>query len=415
MFNDHRINAILIHTQDIPFYRGLYSNILLDKIHSYTDFIQIPIIDKNDIRSNINNLLKQDVDKKKLRMERTSGSTGRVLDIYWDKNDYMRSNKEIWKLRKGLHNINVNSRMLQFHPFIADNDSIYNTTTLKLSENILSFSWVDINEDNVERFHTEMNDFQPEWIYGPPSAIYQFAILLKKNNHKPVSSLKYIELTGDYVLDSHRELIDSFFNVSTSIMYGAREVNTIAYECFERHLHIVPENVFLEVLDEKSNPVECGETGNIVVTGLANSVMPFIRYKLGDTGYLLNGECCSCGNSNPIIVLESGRLTDIINLRNREPISAVIFWYAMQHINFHHSNPIVQFQVRQKKFDEFILFLVVREESNKGKIANYFLEFITTYNLVDSVEWDVKFVEHIYPSEKTGKLSYFINEIKEEE
>jgi phenylacetate-CoA ligase len=302
--------------------------------------------------------------------------------------------------------------MLQFHPFIANNTSIYNTKVIKLSENILSFSWVDIVDENIDLFYKEMTNFQPEWLYGPPSAIFQFATLLKQRGFSAAKSLRYIELAGDYVLDHHRKLIDAFFKIPTGNMYGAREVNTIAYECPQRHLHVVPQSTFLEILDDDNNPVKAGESGNIVVTGLVNRVMPFIRYKLGDSGYLLNENCCGCGNPNPIVVLTSGRITDIINLPKRQPISAVIFWYAMQHINFNYGNPIIQFQVRQIDIDKFTLLLVVENNENHDAIINYFYNFIADYDLINSIKWTVEFVKYIYPNEKTGKLSYFINEMK---
>ena len=83
-------------------------------------------------------------------------------------------------------------------------------------------------------------------------------------------------------------------------------------EC-EKHngLHLMMENIFLEVVDKKGIPLVEGE-GDLVLTHLHNRAMPFIRYKIGDRARI-SGRSCSCGRSLPLIEEIIGRSFDVID------------------------------------------------------------------------------------------------------
>jgi len=410
MFENEKIRGILEACKKSKTYKNLYSKIDVENIDSYEKFCKLPIIYKNDLRFEPIDLMADGIDFESLRMERTSGSTGKVLDIYWDYKDFFQSNKYIWKLRKKNHNISPNSKMLQFHPFIADNTSIYNEKIVLLDNNKLSFSWVDINVHNIQLFYERMISFQPEWIYGSSSAIFQFSQLLIQGGYKKPESIRYIELAGDYVLEYHRKIIEEYFGKITVNMYGAREVNAIAYECNEGNMHVISSNVFVEIVDQENIPIKEGEPGQIVVTSLHNRIMPFVRYNLGDIGSIKHTHTCKCGNTEPIINIHSGRITDIVQISDIN-ISAVFFWYTMQHINFNYGNPILQFQVVQKDKYTFIMNIILKSMANESVIIEEIFDFLERHNMTERVTWDIRVVESIKLNEKTGKLSYFLKEM----
>ena len=63
-------------------------------------------------------------------------------------------------------------------------------------------------------------------------------------------------------------------------MYGSEEMNGIAYECPEHHMHVLGDNVFVEIMNEYEI-LRCGE-GESIITNLNNYAMPLIRYNQGD-------------------------------------------------------------------------------------------------------------------------------------
>ncbi len=87
-----------------------------------------------------------------------------------------------------------------------------------------------------------------------------------------------------------------------------------ASDCEHGRLHLWPEIGFVECLDENS-PVERGEAGELVCTGLLNIDMPLIRYRTGDRASLgteADSEPCECGRRLPRIRGIHGRMDDVL-------------------------------------------------------------------------------------------------------
>ena len=66
-----------------------------------------------------------------------------------------------------------------------------------------------------------------------------------------------------------------------------------------------------EIVDEQGNPLPPPTSGEVVVTHLATSDFPFIRYRTGDVA-ILDDQMCSCGRGLPLIKELQGRTTDFI-------------------------------------------------------------------------------------------------------
>src|SRR5262249_46948497 len=63
-------------------------------------------------------------------------------------------------------------------------------------------------------------------------------------------------------------------------------------------------------------PVEPGEVGRLVCTGLVNDVMPLIRYDVGDLGSVGPlDDVCACGRRLPFFTQLEGRSDDVIVTR----------------------------------------------------------------------------------------------------
>lgn len=92
--------------------------------------------------------------------------------------------------------------------------------------------------------------------------------------------------------------------------YSATETGPVAYACPEGEgFHVLPHDLFVEVLDEEGFPVAPGGRGEIAVTGGHNPYLPLLRYRTGDWGRL-DLTPCPCGETTP-------RLLD---LEGREPV-----------------------------------------------------------------------------------------------
>jgi phenylacetate-coenzyme A ligase PaaK-like adenylate-forming protein len=119
---------------------------------------------------------------------------------------------------------------------------------------------------------------------------------------------------GEYLAPRLRRHIEQAFGALLVNEYGASECLDIAGSCAAGNLHVHPEWVFLEPVDEQHRPVPRGQVSHtVLVTNLANRVQPIIRYDLGDRVTLLE-EPCPCGSMQPALRVE-GRIDDTLQLR----------------------------------------------------------------------------------------------------
>ena len=211
-------------------------------------------------------------------------------------------------------------------------------------------------------------------------------------------------------LDEYKKISD-VFEVDIANHYGAKEVNGIAYECKNGHLHCLDNNVYVEIINENKN-VGYDNIGQVCITGLNNRSMPFIRYNLEDVAILRKGDTCGCGNLTPYLELRAGRGNDVIKLNNGKSIECVVFFFVIEWINARLKNIILQFQVTRIAQNKFEIELVLLEKCNDifAKIKTYFIEKVTEYGF-KNCEWKFTFVDSIPPQSDTQKLNFYHSNI----
>lgn len=130
--------------------------------------------------------------------------------------------------------------------------------------------------------------------------------------------LKIIATGGEHFLDQAKAFVQPLLGVQqfVSAGYSSNDTGPIGYQCSHctggMH-HLFQENCYIEVLDEETLlPVPVGETGKLVVTKLANRLMPIIRYDIGDRGRIVES-ACPCGRTDQLFEL-LGRSDDILNI-----------------------------------------------------------------------------------------------------
>ncbi len=116
---------------------------------------------------------------------------------------------------------------------------------------------------------------------------------------------------GEGLSDTDRRTIEDAFGCAVVEDYGASECLNIAHGCGERRLHVHDGWVVVEPVDDRMQPVPCGEPSfTVLVTNLANRVQPLVRYDLGDS-VTIDAERCPCGDDRPTLKV-SGRADDVL-------------------------------------------------------------------------------------------------------
>lgn len=139
---------------------------------------------------------------------------------------------------------------------------------------------------------------------GPTSIIKMLADFYIENPELKRPDIKSVLLSAEYVSEQSRKSISSAWGADIFEHYGMTEMGFgCAVSCREQlkdpenlGYHIREADIYIEIIDpETGKPRPDGDEGEIVFTTLTRRGMPFIRYRTGDIGRLLN-HSCSCGS-----------------------------------------------------------------------------------------------------------------------
>ncbi len=107
--------------------------------------------------------------------------------------------------------------------------------------------------------------------------------------------------------------------------YASSEIISSFCECTAQHGgHLHPELAVVEILDEAGRALPHGEVGEVVLTPLQLEAMPLVRFRTGDTSFLIT-EPCACGRRTPRLGPILGRLKQMMKVRGTTLYPPAVF------------------------------------------------------------------------------------------
>ncbi len=311
-----------------------------------------PCIKKHDLQTQTTLILNDSykhLDFNLFQVSRTSGSSGEPVEVFWSQDEYFRSNMDLWRLRKKYYDIMPSDKCVSFHSILYNKSKpMLHKKIIKLNYGkILSFSKFNLSDQDMDYYLKEICKYEPKWMLTQPSVIFKILDFLERYDRKLPNSLLYIELNGEQVSYEQEMCLRNKLKVNVANLYGSQEVNAIGYECSHGNMHIVSDNVYVQMYDvaETENSI----SGSILVSNLHNRVFPIIAYDLGDRITIRKSNRCPCGCNSPIIDSIWGRKSDDIILPNGKKISPFLFSYCIEYLNSAMGNPIWQYKVKTQK------------------------------------------------------------------
>lgn len=369
------------------------------------DFHNLPIVGKDTYMQSktpyLSTYYVRDCIDGKLEVGKTSGSTGKVSTYYWHPDEDKMSLMELWLYRKKYYNILPTDNMVLFFPIVVE-DELVNRTP-----HVLALSKEYLYNGKLEEAYEKIMDFQPKWMILQPSVFWMLYQLIQKKKLPIIDSVEYIEFTGEYLEDSIRKLAGDFFGCKIANQYGMREVNSMAYECPAGNMHVMQNNVYIEILNARDG------IGDICITSLQNKAMPYIRYVTGDKGRLLNKKC-SCGNCSPVLEVFRGRDNDWICMLDGTKLHPYSLLQIINEVNYRTNYSILQYQLVQEKIDSFTFRLVITKTADQKEIEKLICG-LTAKHLQENFQIRFQYFDQIIPDIKTGKIAAFISKCRENE
>jgi phenylacetate-CoA ligase len=165
---------------------------------------------------------------------------------------------------------------------------------------------------NTEIQVKEAAHFTANVYVGLPS--YLTVLIQKAAEVSATLALEKAFVIAEKLPESLRTTFQNDHGIKVCQGYGTAEVGAIAYECEEGNgMHFDP-SVLLEILDpETQEPVQPGETGEVVVT-VINPINTLLRFATGDLSSATYEEC-PCGRKSPRLTGILGRVDKVIKVR----------------------------------------------------------------------------------------------------
>jgi phenylacetate-CoA ligase len=411
-----KLQSLIKHAYaNVPYYRKIFNERgLVDKdIQTIDDLYKLPILTKDDIRQNFENMQANDFKKWAPSLKTTGGSTGEPLMYYITQDAFSINLAGIFRgLAWAGYKFGDKKITLGGSRLVSDKrQTIKGWLVNKLIDRNLSISTLDMSEEKVNKYVCQIKKYKPKFVYGYASALYLIANYLKQNKINIIQPVAIFS-TAEMLLPHYRKEIEDVFKCEVFDFYGTFDGGPQALECPTHNgYHVSSEKAIMEFLDDNGKPVSPGNPGEIITTDLHNYAMPFIRYAVGDIA-TPTGERCSCGRGLPFINSIEGRTLDFILLPDGSKVRGSrlidVFYENMGEDYIRELATIKQFQVIQDSLDELVV-LIIQDASPTIEETEYIKsELIKALNYPMNI--NIEFVDTI-PQTKAGKKKYIVSNI----
>lgn len=319
-------------------------------IRHVTDLARLPFLTKLDLTEHFAELTTPRA--RFASRKTTGGSTGQAVTVLKNADALARERAATWRAYRWA-GVGIGDAQARFWgiPLRAKNRWIYKAVDFVSNRRRLSA--FDINEHELERHYRMLHRFRPTYLYGYVSIILEFAEFLHARGYSLPATVRSIITTSEVLSPTIRQRIEQTCRVPIFNEYGCGEVGSIAHECEQHRLHIMADNLIVEIVDAQGRATREGE---IVVTDLFNYAMPLIRYRLGDYA-TMSDRVCSCGRLLPVIENVHGRAYDMVVDADGNRHHPEILLYIFEDIKDRRGG-IKQFQVVQKTPSELEIAIV---------------------------------------------------------
>ncbi len=388
----------------VPYYRDCIKNLGLDpqKIQSLSDLQKLPLLTKSIIRSE-GDRMKSDIAQGLARFN-TGGSSGEPLIFFIGTERVSHDVAAKWRATRWWDvDIGDPEIVVWGSPIELGTQDRVRAIRDKLMRTELMPAFL-MNDTNLDQFVARIRERRPKMLFGYPSAISHIATHAQKRGI-PLNDLgiKVVFCTSERLYEHQREAISSAFACPVANGYGGRDAGFIAHECPAGEMHITAEDIIVEIIDEQGKVQPVGTSGEIVVTHLATSDFPFIRYRTGDIGTLGNTPC-SCGRGLPLLKEIQGRSTDFMVASDGTVMHGLALIYILRDMPAVRAFKIIQETLSLTRVQVVAnpTFGIADEKTIREGLQA---------RLGSNVEIDIQLLAEI-PPEKSGKHRYVVSQVK---
>ena len=302
--------------ENVPYYKNLMDEkgVKPDDIKSIDDIHKLPFLTKADLRDAYPyGLLAKPLDDC-VRIQSTSGTTGRRVVAFYTQNDV-----DLWEdccaraivaaggTKKDVCQVAYGYGLFTGGPGLNGGSHKVGCLTLPMSSG------------NTERQIQFMTDLSATILCCTPSYAAYIAETLKEQGYKPEDiSLKAGIFGAEPWTEEMRRGIEESLGIKAYDIYGLTETTGpgVSFECSEQTgMHVNEDHFYAEIIDPDTGEVlPEGSKGELVFTSLDKEAFPLLRYRTRDI-CVLSRKKCSCGRTLIKMAKPMGRTDDMLIIR----------------------------------------------------------------------------------------------------
>ncbi|MFO0762854.1 MAG: glycosyltransferase [Byssovorax sp.] len=397
---DEKLRRLIRHAyRNVPYYRSRMqaAGLRPEDIRGRADLHKMPFLTKADIRAHLYfDIMSENHDKAEVLRITTSGSTGEPFVCYADRAQLEMRWAATLRAQEWTGYRFGDPTVRLWHQTLGMSKSqVLKERADALLSNRTFIPIFEMNDHSLSAMIDTLGRVQPVLLDGYAEALDFIAHYVKSRGGLAVPPKAIMSSAQTLPLPS-RKIIEEAFGCKVFDKYGSREFSGIAYEC-EAHAghHVVAESYIVEVLRD-GRPAAPGEVGEVVITDLNNTCMPFIRYRIGDLCEAMAPSPCSCGRGAPRIGAIEGRVQSIIVGEGGRYLPGTFFAHYLKELD----HAIKHFQVIQEERDAMIFRVVKGGRFSDDVLA----EVLATFRqyLGSGMRIDVELVDEV-AMVRTGK------------
>lgn len=397
-----RLRGFLVDVgRHVPYWRQHFERSGFDpaRLQSVADLRRLPLLTKSDIRAHVESLKADDAGP--LARYNTGGSSGEPLIFYIGKG-------------RSSHDVGAKWRATRWWGVdIGDPELVIWGSPIELGSQdrmrrirdgvMRSFLLpaFEMSEAKLDAFVARIRAIRPRMLFGYPSALTLIARHAERRGQRLDDvGLKVAFVTSERLYDDQRATIERVFGCPAANGYGGRDAGFIAHQCPSGGMHLMAEDIVVELIDAEGHGVPDGEPGEIVVTHLATRDFPFIRYRTGDVA-VMDTAACACGRGLPMLKEIQGRTTDFVVAADGTVMHGLSLIYILRDLAGVRSFKVVQESTMLTR-------VLMVTDAGFAPEAVQQIESGFKRRLGAQVTVEVQLVDRI-PAEKSGKFRYVVS------
>ena len=302
--------------ENVPYYRDLMDKkgVTPDDIKGIDDLHKLPFISKADLRDAYPYGLLAKPIKDCVRIQSTSGTTGRRVVAFYTQHDI-----DLWEdcCARAITAVGgTNEDVCQ----VAYGYGLFTGGAgLHGGSHKVGCLTLPLSSGNTERQIQFMMDLNATILCCTPSYAAYIGEALKELGYKPEDiPLKAGIFGAEPWTEEMRQGIEKSLGIKAYDIYGLTETSGpgVAFECSEQTgMHVNEDHFYAEIIDPETGEVlPEGEKGELVFTSLDKEAFPLLRYRTRDI-CVLSRKKCSCGRTLVKMAKPMGRTDDMLIIR----------------------------------------------------------------------------------------------------